>query len=173
MRKEKKKKSRKHDKKTKKEYLANKKDKVGKRKSAPAEAVGETSVKIEDGLEKIVPQKKRKRHRSSSAAEKEANKITGVDTVVQTNHGVEFRIEQDDDSFNSVTCSCKKPFAGRLMVECEICCVWYHTDCVNLSKNNVLGPTGIPEHFICDKKDKCKRRLKKAKNKDEELNNNK
>jgi hypothetical protein len=61
----------------------------------------------------------------------------------------------DDDSYNSVTCFCREPFNGRLMVECDNCKIWYHADCVHLTSAT------IPDVFICTRKKKCERIFKK------------
>jgi hypothetical protein len=52
------------------------------------------------------------------------------------------------DSFNSVTCFCGKPFAGRPMIECSSCLTWLHMSCVKVKRKN------IPEFYYCDS---CKR----------------
>ncbi len=41
--------------------------------------------------------------------------------------GFSFTAESEDnvDSFNSVTCYCGKPFAGRPMIECSGCLTWW------------------------------------------------
>ncbi|XP_070494286.1 rhoGEF domain-containing protein gxcJ-like isoform X2 [Chironomus tepperi] len=48
------------------------------------------------------------------------------------------------DSFNSVTCFCGKPFAGRPMIECSACLTWLHMSCVKVKRKN------IPEFYYCD-----------------------
>lgn len=48
------------------------------------------------------------------------------------------------DSFNSITCFCGKPFAGRPMIECSACLTWYHMSCVKVKRKN------IPEFYYCD-----------------------
>ncbi|KAG5673555.1 hypothetical protein PVAND_003594 [Polypedilum vanderplanki] len=48
------------------------------------------------------------------------------------------------DSFNSVTCFCGKPFAGRPMIECSSCLTWLHMSCVKVKRKN------IPEFYYCD-----------------------
>lgn len=52
--------------------------------------------------------------------------------------------EDGGDSFNSVTCFCRKPFAGRPMIECSGCLTWYHMSCVKVKRKN------IPEYYYCD-----------------------
>lgn len=62
--------------------------------------------------------------------------------------------EVDKETFESVTCWCGKPFAGRPMIECDKCLVWYHMSCEQVRRNN------IPQLFQCSKC-KEKRRQKK------------
>jgi PHD-finger len=50
----------------------------------------------------------------------------------------------DGDSFNSVTCFCGKPFAGRPMIECSGCLTWLHMSCAKVKRKN------IPEFYYCD-----------------------
>ncbi|KAK2144615.1 hypothetical protein LSH36_743g01033 [Paralvinella palmiformis] len=50
-----------------------------------------------------------------------------------------------DDSYDSVTCFCQKPFAGRPMIECSKCLTWIHLSCAKIRRNN------IPEEFTCQK----------------------
>ncbi|XP_017786062.1 PREDICTED: PHD finger protein 23-like isoform X2 [Nicrophorus vespilloides] len=49
----------------------------------------------------------------------------------------------DNDSFQTVTCFCRKPFAGRPMIECSICYTWIHLSCARIKKSN------IPDVFHC------------------------
>lgn len=51
---------------------------------------------------------------------------------------------EDGDSFNSVTCFCGKPFAGRPMIECSGCLTWLHMSCAKVKRKN------IPEFYYCD-----------------------
>lgn len=53
-------------------------------------------------------------------------------------------VEDGGDSFNSITCFCGKPFAGRPMIECSACLTWYHMSCVKVKRKN------IPEFYYCD-----------------------
>lgn len=52
--------------------------------------------------------------------------------------------EDGGDSFNSVTCFCGKPFAGRPMIECSGCLTWLHMSCAKVKRKN------IPEFYYCD-----------------------
>merc|ERR1712066_873906 len=121
---------------------SDKKDQNGsKRKSAPATETVSS--------EKASPIKKKKRHNSTSQVDKDPNAVTGIKNTIESNDRTDYQIDPDDDSYNSVTCSCGKPFHGRLMVECESCEIWYLADCVGLTNET------IPEKFICDKKVAC------------------
>ncbi|KAG8536764.1 hypothetical protein GDO81_025718, partial [Engystomops pustulosus] len=50
-----------------------------------------------------------------------------------------------DDSWDLVTCYCEKPFAGRPMIECNVCCTWVHLSCAKIRKSNV------PDIYYCQK----------------------
>uniref|UniRef100_A0A8C5WKD2 PHD finger protein 23 n=1 Tax=Leptobrachium leishanense TaxID=445787 RepID=A0A8C5WKD2_9ANUR len=54
-------------------------------------------------------------------------------------------VESGDDSWDLVTCYCEKPFAGRPMIECNICCTWVHLSCAKIRKSNV------PDIYYCQK----------------------
>ena len=49
----------------------------------------------------------------------------------------------DDEEWNLVTCFCRKPFAGRPMIECSSCNTWIHMFCANIPKDQV------PEIYLC------------------------
>lgn len=51
---------------------------------------------------------------------------------------------EESDSFNSVTCFCGKPFAGRPMIECSGCLLWLHMSCAKVKRKN------IPEFYYCE-----------------------
>lgn len=51
----------------------------------------------------------------------------------------------DDESWNLVTCFCRRPFAGRPMVECASCQTWIHLFCAKLKRSE------IPDVYICPK----------------------
>ncbi|KAL1110290.1 hypothetical protein AAG570_008367 [Ranatra chinensis] len=57
----------------------------------------------------------------------------------------EFEAEDssDEDSYDIVTCFCKKPFAGRPMIECSKCLTWIHLSCAKVRKSH------IPDVYIC------------------------
>ena len=48
-----------------------------------------------------------------------------------------------DDSWDLITCFCRKPFAGRPMIECSHCGTWIHLSCARIRRSNV------PDVFKC------------------------
>lgn len=62
----------------------------------------------------------------------------------------------DDESWNLVTCFCRRPFAGRPMIECSRCQTWVHLYCAKIKKDQV------PEIYCCPK---CTSARSKAKRK--------
>ena len=50
-------------------------------------------------------------------------------------------LPSDDD--DDVTCYCKKPYAGRPMIECSSCSVWVHLACAKVKR------TAIPDMWYC------------------------
>ena len=48
-----------------------------------------------------------------------------------------------EDGWNSVTCFCRKPFAGRPMIECSACLTWVHLKCANMHRKK------IPDEWYC------------------------
>ncbi|XP_056293491.1 PHD finger protein 13 [Pseudoliparis swirei] len=52
-------------------------------------------------------------------------------------------VDSDDDSWDLVTCFCRKPFAGRAMIECHRCSTWVHLSCAKIRKSHV------PESYAC------------------------
>lgn len=56
-----------------------------------------------------------------------------------------FSLLAGDDSWDLVTCYCEKPFAGRPMIECNVCCTWVHLSCAKIRKSNV------PDIYYCQK----------------------
>jgi len=49
----------------------------------------------------------------------------------------------EEDGWNSVTCFCRKPFAGRPMIECSACLTWVHLKCANMHRKK------IPDEWYC------------------------
>ncbi|XP_044273060.1 PHD finger protein 23 [Varanus komodoensis] len=54
-------------------------------------------------------------------------------------------VESGDDSWDLITCYCRKPFAGRPMIECSQCGTWIHLSCAKIKK------THVPDIFYCQK----------------------
>jgi len=50
--------------------------------------------------------------------------------------------ESEDDS-EGITCYCKKPYAGRPMIECSSCATWVHLACARVKR------TAIPDVWFC------------------------
>ena len=59
--------------------------------------------------------------------------------------GVLTIVSSDDDSWNLVTCFCRRPFAGRPMIECSKCQTWVHLYCAKIKKDHV------PDTYFCPK----------------------
>ena len=59
--------------------------------------------------------------------------------------GLNVMFPSDDDSWNLVTCFCRRPFAGRPMIECSKCQTWVHLFCANIKKEQV------PDTYFCPK----------------------
>lgn len=59
--------------------------------------------------------------------------------------GIKDRLEytSDDESWNLVTCFCRRPFAGRPMIECNCCKTWVHLFCAKIKKDQV------PDTYYC------------------------
>lgn len=100
-------------------------------------------------------EKKEQKKRAAKNPEKVANSVTGVEHIVETDTGLAYHIDKDDPSNESITCFCKKPFAGRMMIECDFCQIWYHVDCVKLDAK------GLPDEYYCARSDKCHQAKKK------------
>lgn len=81
---------------------------------------------------------------------------TAVDTEVVKNssNGLDYLIKEHDASWYSVTCFCGQPFAGRPMIECDLCGMWVHMNCAKIKKNKV------PDNYNCTQ---CRRDAKAVK----------
>ncbi|KAL0973100.1 hypothetical protein UPYG_G00198980 [Umbra pygmaea] len=53
------------------------------------------------------------------------------------------KMQDEDDSWDLITCFCLKPFAGRPMIECSECSTWVHLSCAKIRR------THVPDVFIC------------------------
>jgi hypothetical protein len=45
--------------------------------------------------------------------------------------------DQGDDS-SDVYCTCRKPFRGEFMIQCDSCSEWYHGRCVNVTQPEAI-----------------------------------
>lgn len=94
-------------------------------------------------------EKKEQKKRAAKDQTKIANSVTGVEHIVETNSGLAYHIDKDDPSNESITCFCLKPFAGRMMIECDFCQIWYHVDCVGLNEKH------LPDEYYCERSKDC------------------
>ncbi|KAG5836997.1 hypothetical protein ANANG_G00234570 [Anguilla anguilla] len=53
------------------------------------------------------------------------------------------KLEEEEDSWDLITCFCMKPFAGRPMIECSECGTWVHLSCAKIRR------THVPDVFVC------------------------
>merc|ERR1711892_215582 len=51
--------------------------------------------------------------------------------------------DEDSDDDDQITCYCKKPYAGRPMIECSSCATWVHLACAKVKR------TAIPDVWHC------------------------
>jgi len=51
--------------------------------------------------------------------------------------------ETDEEDEDDITCYCKKPYAGRPMIECSSCGTWVHLACARVKRS------AIPEVWNC------------------------
>ncbi|CAG5105006.1 Oidioi.mRNA.OKI2018_I69.chr1.g1749.t1.cds [Oikopleura dioica] len=103
----------------------------------------------------FAPEKKKNEETTSKGGQKEGKKEKSTDdennwvpseeTIVDKNSsaGENYLIGETDESWNSVTCFCGLPFAGRPMIECDNCSLWVHMTCGKVRKNYV------PAKYIC------------------------
>ena len=58
-----------------------------------------------------------------------------------------------DGSPVELWCSCQQPEAGHFMIECDVqgdgCKVWYHADCMGISKSRGKRMERNGEEFVC------------------------
>ncbi|XP_010868457.1 PHD finger protein 13 [Esox lucius] len=57
--------------------------------------------------------------------------------------GDQSKTQDEDDSWDLITCFCLKPFAGRPMIECSECGTWVHLSCAKIRR------THVPDVFTC------------------------
>jgi len=51
--------------------------------------------------------------------------------------------DEDSEEDDQITCYCKKPYAGRPMIECSSCATWVHLACAKVKR------TAIPDVWNC------------------------
>lgn len=70
---------------------------------------------------------------------------TAADTEIVKNssNDSDYLIKEHDASWYSVTCFCGQPFAGRPMIECDLCGIWVHMTCAKIKK------TKVPDNYNC------------------------
>ena len=47
-------------------------------------------------------------------------------------------VEDPATSSEKIYCSCRQPYQGRFMIQCDVCDEWYHGSCVNISATDAL-----------------------------------
>lgn len=77
-----------------------------------------------------------------------------TEVVKNSSNGLDYLIKEHDASWYSVTCFCGQPFAGRPMIECDLCGMWVHMTCAKIKKNKV------PDNYNCTQ---CRRDAKAVK----------
>lgn len=134
-------------------------------KKAPKKKV-QKKRKTPEKTEKVEPEPKKEqaRKRKSGTPRKleiiDESKLdsweTAADTEVVKNssNDSDYLIKEQDPSWYSVTCFCGQPFAGRPMIECDLCGMWVHMTCAKIKKNKV------PDHYNCTQ---CRRDAKAVK----------
>lgn len=142
-----------------------------------AASVVENKVAIVSAQPKPKQPKKRKSDESSKSSSQSANrkrksgtprKLEVIDekqldtwetaketeVVKNSSNGKDYLIKEHDASWYSVTCFCGQPFAGRPMIECDLCGMWVHMTCAKIKKNKV------PDNYNCTQ---CRRDAKAVK----------
>lgn len=90
---------------------------------------------------------------TSGSGDEEASSASAQDRMRKGIH------LSDKSSYGLITCFCRRPYAGRPMIECSKCLTWMHLSCVKIKKSN------IPEEFFCTK---CKKNMKNKNSGDSE-----
>ncbi|XP_071948705.1 uncharacterized protein [Antedon mediterranea] len=67
------------------------------------------------------------------------NWITNLDLANSDSDG--------DDEDDGLYCTCRKPWEGRFMIECDLCGEWYHGACVNITPAETIDI----DRFKCTK----------------------
>eukprot|EP00092_Neocalanus_flemingeri_P008873 GFUD01009548.1.p1 GENE.GFUD01009548.1~~GFUD01009548.1.p1 ORF type:complete len:188 (-),score=29.54 GFUD01009548.1:1468-2031(-) len=91
----------------------------------------------------------RRRHTSSplgstgSGGESSLSAISSEDQDSLRSPGNIVISDEDSDDDDQITCYCKKPYAGRPMIECSSCATWVHLACAKVKR------TAIPDVWNC------------------------
>ncbi|CBY18803.1 unnamed protein product [Oikopleura dioica] len=96
-------------------------------------------------LESQEPEKEKCDKEKEKSIDDENNWVPSDETIIDQNSsaGENYLIGESDESWNSVTCFCGAPFAGRPMIECDNCSLWVHMTCGKVRKNYV------PAKYVC------------------------
>lgn len=76
-----------------------------------------------------------------SSSEEGDNSLSNSLPPDSTHDKLEYTSE--DESWNLVTCFCRRPFAGRPMIECSGCNTWVHLFCAKIRKS------AVPDVYTC------------------------
>lgn len=91
----------------------------------------------------------RRRHTSSplgstgSGGESSLSSFQGDQDSIQSPGENDISDQEDSDEDDQITCYCKKPYAGRPMIECSSCGTWVHLACAKVKR------TAIPDVWHC------------------------
>lgn len=91
------------------------------------------------------PEPEKEKDDNEKSIDDENNWVPSDETIIDKNSsaGENYLIGESDESWNSVTCFCGAPFAGRPMIECDNCSLWVHMTCGKVRKNYV------PAKYVC------------------------
>ncbi|XP_047102313.1 PHD finger protein 23A-like isoform X1 [Schistocerca piceifrons] len=115
----------------------------------------ESGASSEDshGRERFPSRSSKSSSSTSDSGDEEASSASAQDRMRKGIH------LSDKSSYGLITCFCRRPYAGRPMIECSKCLTWMHLSCVKIKKSN------IPEEFFCTK---CKKNKKNKNSGDSE-----
>jgi hypothetical protein len=82
---------------------------------------------------------------SSESGEEERGRGASVSASKDSSNDEQLEYTSEDESWNLVTCFCRRPFAGRPMIECSKCNTWVHLFCAKIRKS------AVPEVYTCPK----------------------
>ena len=66
-------------------------------------------------------------------------KLPGWIVKFQKSSGMKDDIDHEEENSDKAYCSCRKPYGGRFMIQCDFCEEWYHGSCVNLTATHALA----------------------------------